>query len=114
MGDRHRVILRQRARGDVEAAVDWYRDDARETTALRFVDAVEAALAHVGQYPGSGSPRYSVELQIPGLRCWPLASSPYLIFYVERDDHVDVWRLLHAHRDVPAWMRDPDEATAQS
>ncbi|WP_370325526.1 type II toxin-antitoxin system RelE/ParE family toxin [Euzebya sp.] len=114
MGDRRRVVLRQRARRDVEAAIDWYRDDPGQATALRFVDAVEAALAHVGLHPGSGSPRYSVELQIPGLRCWQLASFPYLIFYVERDDHVDVWRVLHAHRDVPAWMRDPDDETSQS
>nr|MEA2799523.1 toxin ParE1/3/4 [Phenylobacterium sp.] len=32
---------------------------------------------------------------------------PYLIFYVERDSHVDVWRLLHAERDIPAWLQEP-------
>ena len=29
---------------------------------------------------------------------------PYLIFYFERDDCVDVWRVLHGQRDIPAWM----------
>jgi toxin ParE1/3/4 len=27
------------------------------------------------------------------------------VFYVEREDHIDVWRVVHAQRDIPAWMR---------
>lgn len=113
MGDTRRVVLRERARRDVEAAVDWYRDEAGEDTALGFVDALEVALGHVGRYPSSGSARYSVELGIPALRCWQLERFPYLVFYVERDDHIDVWRVLHGHRDMPSWMRDPDEPASQ-
>lgn len=109
MGDSTRVVLRERARLDVEAAVDWYRDEADEKVALRFVDALESALVHVGRHPDYGSARYSLELGIPGLRCWQLERFPYLVFYVERADHVDVWRVLHGHRDIPSWMHDPDE-----
>jgi len=29
---------------------------------------------------------------------------PYLVFYVERPDHLEVWRVLHAQRDVPLAM----------
>ena len=108
MADRRSVVLRERARHDVETAVDWYRDDAGEDAALEFVDALEAALRHIETYPSSGSPRYSVELEIPALRCWQLVGFPYLVFYVERDDHLDVWRVLHNHRDIPAWMRGHD------
>ncbi len=113
MGDSGRVVLRVRARHDVETAVDWYREEAGEHTALEFVDALEVALRHVRRYPSSGSARYSVELGIPALRCWQLERFPYLVFYVERDDHIDVWRVLHGHRDIPAWMRDPDEPASQ-
>ena len=28
---------------------------------------------------------------------------------VERDDHVDVWRLLRAERDVSAWLWEPED-----
>jgi toxin ParE1/3/4 len=113
MGEKSRVVLRERARHDVETAVDWYRVEAGGETALRFVNAVEAALAQVGRYPSSGSARYSMELGIPGLRCWELERFPYLVFYVERADHVDVWRVLHGHRDIPAWMHYPDEPAPQ-
>jgi toxin ParE1/3/4 len=30
------------------------------------------------------------------------------VFYVERPDHIDVWRVLHDTRDIPAWMQEPD------
>lgn len=50
------------------------------------------------------------DLNLPGLRAWPLTRYPYLVFYVERSDHVDVWRVLHAQRDIPAWMQEPGDA----
>ena len=38
----------------------------------------------------------------------PQKRYPHLVFYVERDDHIDVWRVLHSQRDLPAWMREPE------
>ena len=43
---------------------------------------------------------------MPGLRMWSLKRYPYLVFYVEQDDHIDVWRVLNSHRDIPVWLRD--------
>ena len=62
------------------------------------------ARRHIGQYPGTGSPRYGNLLGIRGLRSWPLDRFPYLIFYIERADHLDVLRLLHQSRDIPAQL----------
>ena len=106
--NRKRVVLRERANRDAEEAVDYYLRDAGERTARRFVLALERAFAQVAVHPAAGSSRYAHELSLPSLRVWPLRRYPYLLFYVERDDHVDVWRLLHAERDIPAWLRDPD------
>lgn len=74
--------------------------------ALGFVDSLEHAYTHIGRNPASGSPRYAHELNLPGLRTWPTPRFPYLVFYVEYEDHVDVWRVLHAKRDIPAWMQE--------
>ena len=30
----------------------------------------------------------------------------HLIFYVEREEHIDVWRVLHEQRDIPSWMAE--------
>ena len=45
---------------------------------------------------------------MPGLRSWPLAWYPQLVFYIERLEHIDVWRVLHGQRDIPGWMHEPE------
>ena len=37
----------------------------------------------------------------------PVPRYPHLVFYVDRGSHVDVWRVLHGERDIPAWMQMP-------
>ena len=73
-----------------------------------LIDALEQAYLHNGRHPGIGSPRYGHELNLPGLRSWALKRYPHLVFYVERSDHIDVWRVLHGRRDIPALMREPE------
>lgn len=104
------VVLRTRAADDIDAVVAHYLREGGTDLAGRFVDALEQAIRHLGRHPQTGSLRYSYELDIPGLRSWPLQSFPYLVFYVEAPDHLDVWRLLHTARDLPAWLADTDEA----
>ena len=99
-------IPREQAHRDVEEGIDYYLSEAGGKAALAFVDAPERAYGHIARHPATGSPYYAHELDIPGLRSWPLRRYPWLVFYVERDDHVDVWRVLRAERDIPAWMRE--------
>jgi toxin ParE1/3/4 len=100
------VVPRELARQDIGEAIAYYLSQDAEQAALGFIDELERALAHIGRQPGTGSPRYAHELDLPGLRFWPLLRYPYLIFYVERDDRVDVWRVLQGQRDIPQWLQD--------
>lgn len=99
--------LREVARRDVEGAVDYYVGEGGEALAQRFVAVLQRALDLIARHPAAGSPRFGYELQLPGLRSHSLREFPYLVFYVERDDFVDVWRVLHGSRDVPGWLLDP-------
>ena len=99
------VIPRAAARRDIEDAADYYAVTASERVALGFVEALEGALRHIANHPATGSPRYAHELNLAGLRVWPLRRYPYMVFYVEQESHIDVWRVLHARRDIPAWMQ---------
>ena len=76
--------------------------------ALGFIDALEQAYGHLSRNAATGSPRYAHELGLAGLRARPLTAYPYLVFYLERDDHIDVWRVLHTRRDIPVRMTEPD------
>ncbi|PZF82022.1 type II toxin-antitoxin system RelE/ParE family toxin [Jiangella anatolica] len=101
MTDR-RVRLRERAAWDVDEALAHYLKEHAEQAALDFVDALERVYLLIGRHPGAGSARSGHELDLPGLRTAPVEGFPYLVFYVERADHVDVWRVLHTRRDIPA------------
>ena len=98
------VVLRALARRDVDEAIDHYLSVAQAKVALGFVAALEQAYTLIGRQAAAGSPRYAHALNLPGLRSWPLTRYPYLVFYVEQDDFIDVWRVLHQERDLPAWM----------
>jgi toxin ParE1/3/4 len=106
------VVPREQAIRDVEGIADHYLTEGAERAALGFIEALERAYSRIGRHPASGSPRYAHELDLPGLRSWPLARYPHLVFYVERPDHIDVWRVLHGQRDIPIWMRTEGEEHA--
>ena len=94
-------------RADIENTIDFYLVEASHM-ADQFVDALEKALVHIQRSPGTGSPRYAVELAIPGLRFWTLNKFPFSLFYIEQDDHLWVIRLVHMKRDIPASLQgDP-------
>jgi toxin ParE1/3/4 len=100
------VIARELAGKDAEDAVDDYLQEAGDQVALGFIESLQKTYDHIGRHPQTGSPRYAHELNLPGLRMWPLKRYPYLVFYVEQDNHIDVWRVLNSHRDIPLWLRD--------
>lgn len=100
------VIPRERARADVDHAIDYYASEAGFEIALGFIGALEDAYRHIGEAPATGSPRWAHELNLPGLRSHGLKGFPWLVFYLEFDAHIDVWRVLHAKRDIPVWMED--------
>ena len=102
------VIPREQANRDVDEAVAYYVSEAGEAVALGFIDGLEKAYGHIGRHPATGSQRYAHELNLPGLRAWPLTRYQHLVFYVERPDHIDVWRVLHGQQDIPAWMQESD------
>lgn len=102
------VVPREHANQDIDDAIAYYLEEASASVALAFIDALEKSYTHIARQPGTGSPSYGHELDLPGLRSWKLSPYPYLVFCIERPEHIDVWRVLHGQRDIPAWMQDPD------
>ena len=99
------VVPRVQARRDIEGAVDHYVREAGEPVALGLIAELESAYRAISRHPESGSPRYDHELNLPGLRSHLLDRYPYIVFYIERADHLDAWRVLHAQKDIPASIR---------
>ncbi|MEL7155717.1 MAG: type II toxin-antitoxin system RelE/ParE family toxin [Actinomycetota bacterium] len=103
------VVLRQKASDDVDEIVAYYQSEAGGEVVLQFIDALEEAIGELGRHPLIGSLRFSYELDLPELRSWSIRGFPFVVFYVLRSDVVDVWRVVHAKRDLPAWLQPPEE-----
>jgi toxin ParE1/3/4 len=71
--------------------------------AIRFLDAFDAALALIGQSPGIGGIcRFKKQL-LHGVRVSPISGfKNYLVFYRVLPDEIEVIRVLHGSRDLPA------------
>jgi toxin ParE1/3/4 len=103
------VLETNNARFDVDIAARYYAREAGLDIAEAFISGVEAAYAHIAENPKTGSPRYAELANLPGLRHRKLQGFPYLVFYIESDDHISVVRVLHAARNIPAWLGGPDD-----
>lgn len=100
------VIPREQALRDIDEALAYHLAEATATKASGFIDALARAWAHVARYPATGAARYAHELNLPGVRCRRLKRHPFVVFYVAHDTHIDVWRLLHGKRDIPARLQE--------
>ncbi|MEI9415786.1 type II toxin-antitoxin system RelE/ParE family toxin [Mesorhizobium sp. Cs1321R2N1] len=101
------IVPRTLALRDIENAVDYYAREVGSHAALGYVDDLQNAYKLIADHPASGSLRYGYEIGLPSLRSVQLKRYPYLIFYLEQADHIDVWRVLHAKIDIPAWLQNP-------
>lgn len=102
------VLPRELVHRDVEVAVDYYVRETGPDVALGFIEELQSAYRAIADRPGLGSPRYAQELALPGLRSREVKGFPYLVFYIDRGDHIDVWRALHGRRDIPSRMREAE------
>ena len=100
------AVLRPQALRDQQSEVRYYRKEAGANVAVRFVKASNAALDQVEADPGIGSPILGQNLGIPGLRTWRVSRFPLLWFYFEKDDHLDVVRLLGERQDLAGILGD--------
>jgi len=96
-------VLRVRplATADIDHAAAFLFDE-NPAAAVSFLDAVEAAFDLLVEPPGIGSPRYAHLLPGVNLRMWPVKGFPHLIFYLDRAGGIEVVRVLHGARDLPA------------
>ncbi|MBZ9796652.1 type II toxin-antitoxin system RelE/ParE family toxin [Mesorhizobium sp. ES1-4] len=102
------IVPRSLALRDIEEAVDYFAREVGSRVALGYVEDLQSAYELIASHPASGSLRYGYEIGLPGLRSVQLKRYPYLIFYVEQTDHIDVWRVLHARMNIPAWLQTPN------
>ena len=102
--------LRPQAEFDLLSLADWYSTEGGPSLAGRFFDEARQALQSIERMPGMGSERLGRAAGVEHLRSWPIDRFPVRWFYFERDDHLDVIRLLGERQDIASILaRDADE-----
>lgn len=96
------VRVRPRADQEIDAIADYIADDS-PSAARHFLEAIEKTFGVLGEQPGIASPRYAYLPNLKGLRMIVVQGFDNdWVFYLERAEYIDVLRVLHGARDIPA------------
>ena len=95
------VVLSDRALVDLAQIVRRYTSVASAEVARSFAGAIRDAVQHIALFPASGSARMDLPLTLAEVRSWPVSGFPYLLFYADSAETIDVFRVLHTARDIP-------------
>lgn len=101
-----RVLVRPLATADIDSAIDYYLSEQSLSAAQGFADATEDSFRLLASRSAIGSERYADLLPGLAVRMWPLTTYPFLVFYLEHAATLEVIRVLHTRRDVPAALSD--------
>jgi plasmid stabilization system protein ParE len=94
-----KVLISQRAEGDLAQIYAFLFAHAAPDVAERFRTNAESALAHLGRHPEIG-PHPGWVTRHRSLRFWVISRSPYVIYYECRRDEVSIERVLDGRREV--------------
>jgi len=94
-----RVVISQRAEGDLALIFAWLATHHELDAAERFRVRAEKALAQLEQHPELG-PRPGWTTRHKRLRFWVISRSSYIIYYESRGDEICIERVLDGRRNV--------------
>ena len=101
------AVLRPQAEQDLIDITRWYAEQGGSKLAERAFDNARKAVALVERMPGLGSPAIGDTSGLSGLRHWGVEKFPMRWYYFERDNHLDVVRLLGDRQDIAAILSAP-------
>ncbi len=94
------------AKADIDDILGYYLENADQPVAENFLTALSDAIRHIRNHPATGSSRTGRLIRQPTLRIWPVKGFPHLVFYTYENGEVDILRVLHTSRDIPATLRE--------
>jgi toxin ParE1/3/4 len=94
------TVLAPAAQAELDGAVDWY--EARVSgLGLKFMLLVDEALQEIQESPAK-FPRWEHDARF---RKFVMQRFPYIIFYRDLADRIDVIAIAHGARDPGYWLK---------
>jgi toxin ParE1/3/4 len=95
-----KIVITPKASQDLDDCFAYISQDNSEI-ALQFFDSARLTIAQIARMPGIGSIFANNNSRLQGLRKWSVKDfRKYLIFYIDRDEVVEIVRILYATRDI--------------
>lgn len=95
-----RIVITPQASADIDKHFEYLGQYNLEA-ALNYFDAARQTFAQIARTPGIGSPYRTKNQALQGLRRWAVKGfSAQLIFYFDRQDCIEIIRVLNAARDI--------------
>jgi toxin ParE1/3/4 len=95
-----KILITPKANQDLDDCFAYISQDNPET-ALQFFDSTRITIAQIARMPRIGSIFTTNDNRLQDLRKWSVKDfRKYLIFYIDREDVVEIVRILHATRDI--------------
>jgi toxin ParE1/3/4 len=98
-----RLSWSRRAERDIREIWTYYATKASAELASKVLLAIEAAAGRVADHQMAGRPRDDLR---PGLRS--VLAHPYIVFYRVKESDVEIVRVLHERRNLPAVLVKPE------
>ena len=111
-----KFTIRPAVREDILRQYRYYLiEQNAETTAARFLAAVQDAMKQVCKHPEIGTPKALVHSALAGLRSWPVKGFPAIrIYYLRSDLAIRIVRVLHGKRDIDSMLEEDEAADSES
>lgn len=101
------ISIRPQAETDLAEQFAYYMEKADAEIAEKFLSMVQYTAEGLLAQPGKGVKRLFRNPKLQHLRMYPVEGfERHLIFYFEIENGVDIVRVLHGARDIPAVIEE--------
>ena len=99
-----KIVITPKASQDLDDCFAYIANDNSEI-ALRFFDSTRLTIAQIARMPGIGSIFITNNDRLQEIRKWAVKDfRKYLIFYIDREEVVEIVRILYATRDIDSML----------
>ncbi|MGB0723707.1 MAG: type II toxin-antitoxin system RelE/ParE family toxin [Gammaproteobacteria bacterium] len=103
MTDKPQLRFHPRAKDDIAEILIYLRAEASPTVSRQFLEALDKTTNRLREHPHLGSHRTFTSPLLRHIRMIPISDfSRHLLFYLSDQDCIDVIRVVHGARDLPA------------
>ena len=103
------IAFRRKALEDIEGIVRYIAADSPRA-AQAFREALEQACSVLAEMPDMGMHRNFGHPRLTDIRLWPLRQfEKYLLVYRTQGETLDIIRVVHGARDLPALFGDSSD-----